>query len=141
MTAASIQPHPLIVLFVARKRVRFSPALLFQIAGDVLPGGFGGVISPHPAHLLNPGQMMSFPAVPHPIRRLSGKFIQPMMHFGIRLPKPLLRFHTMLFQRWHSLAPLRIGDMQPDPGNLGGGDDEPSGQTQADDDPADTETI
>jgi hypothetical protein len=53
-----------------------------------------------------PAEMMPLLAVAHSVGRLARKFIQPLMHFGIRHAKPLLHLGAMLFKGRHTIAKI-----------------------------------
>jgi hypothetical protein len=45
--------------------------------------------------------MMPLFSVAHSVGRLARKFVQPLMHPGVRFAKTLLRLGAMLFKGWH----------------------------------------
>jgi len=86
------------VPFVFGKGIGFAPAIKLQVGKDMLAGGFGGFIAPFSPDFLNASEMMPLLAVVHSVGRLARKFIQPLMHFGVRFAETLLRLGAMLFE-------------------------------------------
>ena len=75
-----------------------SPPFHLQVRDDVLAGRCCRLVAPKLPHFLDPGLVMPLLSVPHPIRRLPGKLVQPPMNLSEWLAEKLDGFRTMLIE-------------------------------------------
>ena len=80
-------------------RPKRHPAL--RAAFTRLPPGPCGCSAPPLANLFNSCPVVPKFAMPHPVRRMPGKLVQPPMDLTIGVPENSDRFRAMLLERWH----------------------------------------